>query len=66
MRVHVVCATQYRDDMFNRVILDDVRGMFPSGVDREAELAEFDGEDDPAHLLSEYPPTVSVSNLLTV
>jgi putative transposase len=30
----------------------------------EAELAEFDGEDDHVHLLVNYPPKVSVSMLV--
>src|ERR1700686_2358014 len=37
-----------------------------SGVckDYEAELVEFDGEDDHVHLLVNYPPKVSVSSLV--
>ena len=30
----------------------------------EAELIEFDGEDDPVHLLIHYPPKVSISTLV--
>ena len=33
-------------------------------ADFEAELVEFDGEDDHVHLLVNYPPKVSVSNLV--
>lgn len=33
-------------------------------ADVEAELGEFDGEDDHVHLLVNYPPKVSVSNLV--
>ena len=32
--------------------------------DFEAELVEFDGEDDHVHLLVNYPPKVSVSALV--
>ena len=32
--------------------------------DFEAELVEFDGEDDHVHLLVNYPPKVAVSNLV--
>jgi len=32
--------------------------------DFEAELVEFDGEDDHVHLLVNYPPKVSVSSLV--
>lgn len=30
----------------------------------EAELAEFDGEDDHVHLLVHYPPKVAISSLV--
>jgi putative transposase len=32
--------------------------------DFEAELVEFDGEDDHVHLLVNYPPKVAVANLV--
>jgi len=32
--------------------------------DFEAELAEFDGEDDHVHLLVNYPPKIAVSSLV--
>ena len=51
--------------MFTTEILDELRGIF-AGVcaDFEAELVEFDGEDDHVHLLVNYPPKVAVSNLV--
>lgn len=33
-------------------------------TDFESELVEFDGEDDPVHLLVNYPPKVAVSALV--
>ena len=33
-------------------------------LDFDAELVEFDGEDDHVHLLVNYPPMVAVSNLV--
>ena len=51
--------------MFTREILDELRGIF-AGVclDFEAQLVEFEGEDDHVHLLVTYPPKVSVSSLV--
>jgi putative transposase len=47
------------------VILQDLRAIFRSVcLDFEAELVEFDGEDDHVHLLVNYPPKVSVSALV--
>ena len=45
--------------------LDDLHGIFASVcADFEAELVEFDGEDDHVHLLVNYPPKVAVSALV--
>ena len=65
MHVHLVFVTKYRREVFTKEVLNDLRGIF-SGVcnDFEAELVEFDGEDDHVHLLVNYPPKVSASNLV--
>lgn len=65
MHVHLVFVTKYRREVFTKNILDDLRGIF-AGVcaDFEAELVEFDGEDDHVHLLVNYPPKVAVSALV--
>ena len=65
MHVHLVFVTKYRRGVFTKVVLDDLRNIFASVcTDFEAELAEFDGGDDHAHLLVNYPPKVAVSNLV--
>jgi len=65
MHVHLVFITKYRCGVFSKKILDDLQEIF-SGVctDFEAELVEFDGEDDHVHLLVNYPPKVAVSTLV--
>lgn len=65
IHVHLVFVTKYRREVFTKEILDDLRGIFASVcADFEAELVEFDGEDDHVHLLVNYPPKVAVSNLV--
>ena len=65
MHVHLVFMTKYRREVFNKALLDDLRDIFASVcADFEAELAEFDGEDDHVHLLVNYPPKVAVSALV--
>ena len=65
MHVHLVFVTKYRREVFTKAILDDLRGIFTRVcADFEAELVEFDGEDDHVHLLVNYPPKVSVSALV--
>jgi len=65
MHVHLVFVTKYRRGVFTKKILDDLRSIFSSVcTDFEAELIEFDGEDDHVHLLVNYPPKVAISKLV--
>ena len=65
MHVHLVFVTKYRREVFTKQILDHLRGIFANVcADFESHLVEFDGEDDPVHLLVNYPPKVSVSSLV--
>lgn len=65
MHVHLVFVTKYRRGVFTKEILDDLHTIFANVcTDFEAELIEFDGEDDHVHLLVNYPPKVAVSKLV--
>lgn len=65
MHSHLVFVTKFRRGVFTKEILDDMRPIFASVcADFEAELAEFDGEDDHVHLLVNYPPKVAISKLV--
>ena len=65
MHTHLVFVTKYRRGVFTKEILDDLREIFSDVCTNfEAELVEFDGEDDHVHLLVNYPPKVAVSNLV--
>ncbi|WP_214646109.1 IS200/IS605 family transposase [Acinetobacter terrae] len=65
MHVHLIFVTKYRKNVFNLDMLDSMREMFKKVcLDFEAELTEFNGEDDHVHLLINYPPKVAVSNLV--
>lgn len=65
MHTHLVFVTKYSREVFTREILDELRLIFSSVcTDFEAELVEFDGEDDHVHLLVNYPPKVAVSKLV--
>ncbi|WP_026152404.1 IS200/IS605 family transposase [Actinopolyspora halophila] len=65
MHAHLVFVTKYRHPVFtathlNRLeqIMSDVCGDF------EAELSEFNGEDNHVHLLVHFPPKVALSKLV--
>ncbi len=65
VHVHLVFVTKYRRGVFTKAILEDLRSVFDAVCkDFEAELVEFDGEDDHVHLLVNYPPKVSISTLV--
>lgn len=65
MHVHLVFVTKYRRGVFTKEILNDLKPIFASVcADFEAELVEFDGEDDHVHLLVSYPPKLAVSSLV--
>ena len=65
LHAHLVFVTKYRRGVFTKEVIDDLRVIF-AGVclDFEAQLVEFDGEDDPVHLLVNYPPKVALSALV--
>ena len=47
------------------MILDDLHTIFSKVCcDFEAELIEFDGEEDHVHLLVNYPPKIAISSLV--
>jgi len=65
LHVHLVFVTKYRRHVFTRAILTRLREVFVMVCDDfEAELVEFEGEDDHVHLLVSYPPKVSISKLV--
>jgi len=60
LHVHLVFVTKYRRGVFTKEVIEDLRGIFAKVcTDFEAELVEFDGEDDHVHLLVNYPPKVA-------
>ena len=65
MHVHLVFVTKFRRNVFTQSILNDLRDIFSAVCKNfEAELIEFDGEDDHVHLLINYPPKVAISHLV--
>lgn len=65
LHVHLVFVTRYRRGAIARDLHSTLQDVFASVcADFEAELLEYGGEDDHAHLLVAYPPKVSVSGLV--
>lgn len=65
IHAHLVFVTKYRRVCFTSRVLDHLKEVFNSVCkDFEAELVEFEGEDDHVHLLINYPPKIALSRLV--
>ena len=65
IHAHLVFVTKYRYKVLHGYMFDTLKMLFKKVCeDFEAELVEFDGEEDHVHLLVNYPPKVSLSKLV--
>lgn len=65
MHVHLVFVTKYRRKVFDDKILKAMREIFENICKKfEADLKEFNGEDDHVHLVITFPPKHSVSSIV--
>ena len=65
LHAHLVFVTKYRRKVFTVAILKQMESIFSTVCrDFEAQLVEFNGEQDHVHLLVNYPPKVAVSKLV--
>ena len=65
IHIHLVFVTKYRREVFTKRVLNDLNQIFLELCKSfEAELVEFNGEEDHVHLLVNYPPKVAVSKLV--
>lgn len=65
LQVHLVFITKYRRNVLNKEMLDRLKQIYQElSQSFDAELLEFNGEDDHVHLLVSYPPKVSLSTLV--
>lgn len=65
IHVHLVFVVKCRRKVLTSELLDDCERHFKKVCeDFGAELEEFNGEDDHAHLLVNYPPQIAISSLV--
>lgn len=65
LHAHLVFVTKYRRNVFNKNMLIFLKQTFNDICQNfEAELIEFEGEQDHVHLLIHYPPKLSLSKLV--
>jgi REP element-mobilizing transposase RayT len=65
LHVYLILVAKDRRRVFDTQAIDVLRGLFAEVCsDAHATLVQMDGEDDPVHLLVEYPPKVAVASLV--
>jgi putative transposase len=65
LKIHLVCVTKYRRSIFTSESLAVIAKSF-SEVSRKMDfqVLEFNGEADHIHALIEYPPKLSISQIV--
>jgi putative transposase len=65
LHVHLVFVTKYRRCIFTPELLKELEAILAAVCKQfEAELIEFNGNNDHVHLLVNYPPKVQLSKLV--
>ncbi len=65
LKAHVICVTKYRRGVFDSASLDLIEKSFRSVAEKmNFQILEFNGEEDHVHALIEYPPKLSISEIV--
>ncbi len=65
LKIHLVCVTKYRDEIFSGEELKLIEEVFRHVATRmNFQILEVSGEDEHVHALIEYPPKLSVSKIV--
>jgi putative transposase len=65
LRIHLVCVTKYRGKIFNAESLNLIEKSFREvALKMNFQVLEFNGETDHIHVLIEYPPKLSISQIV--
>lgn len=65
LQIHLICVTQYRKPVITAKSLDLIEKSFEDVAQKmNFRILEFNGELDHIHTLIEYPPKLSVSQIV--
>lgn len=65
LKIHLVCITKHRRSVFTTESLDLIEKSFREVAKKmDFQILEFNGEDNHVHALIEYPPKLSVSQIV--
>lgn len=65
LKIHLVCVTKYRQSVLTAEGLSVIEASFRDVAEKmNFRVLEFNGESDHVHMLLEYPPKLSVSQIV--
>lgn len=65
LKVHLVCVTKYRNEVFSNQEIGLLESAFRNVAEKmDFQILEFNGEEEHIHALVEYPPKLSVSKIV--
>jgi len=65
LKIHLVCVTKYHQEIFTTESLAALEKSFAEVAQKmDFQVLEFNGEADHIHALIEYPPKLSVSQIV--
>ena len=65
LKVHLVCVSKYRRAVFTSESLELIEKSFKEVAKKmNFQILEFNGESDHIHALIEYPPKLSISQIV--
>ena len=65
VKIHLVCVTKYRRSVFTVLSLELIEESFKEVARKmNFQILEFNGEADHVHALIEYPPKLSISQIV--
>ncbi|NJN62674.1 MAG: IS200/IS605 family transposase [Coleofasciculaceae cyanobacterium RL_1_1] len=65
LQIHLVCVTKYREKVFTSKSLALIETSFREvAAKMDFQVKEFNGEADHVHCLIEYPPKLSISQIV--
>ncbi|NEO61858.1 MAG: IS200/IS605 family transposase, partial [Moorea sp. SIO4G2] len=63
--MHLVCVIKYRQKILTLTSLKTIEDSFKEVAEKMGfEIREFNGESDHVHALIEYPPKISISQIV--
>lgn len=65
LKAHLVCVTKYRQSVFTGESINLIEKSFREVAEKmNFQVLEFNGEDNHVHALIEYPPKLSISQIV--